>query len=103
MVRKPVLHQIHDLRRRDLRILLPDEEEIRVSAVAQIGHESLIDPVCVGNDPAGLSLPEDLCQPYNRERTAFDQIPQHISGTNRWQLIHIPDQNQGHGIRYSFQ
>jgi hypothetical protein len=58
----------------------------------EIGHQALIDAMCVDDDPALGSLSEDLGQPHDRHGTRSNDIGQHLPGPNRGQLIDIADE-----------
>ena len=48
-----------------------------------VGHLSLIDPVCVGDDPAVGRLAEHLGQPHHRNHAAVDQVFEHHPRADR--------------------
>ena len=58
------------------------------------GHLPGVDPVRVDHDAGLLRLPEDLGQPHHRQRPGGQQVPQHLPGADRRQLVHVPDQQQ---------
>ena len=75
------------------------EKEIACCAVADIRQFPLVDPVGIHDDPAGLGLPEDPCEPHHRKALRVDDVPQHVSCPDAGKLVDVTDQDQGHGVR----
>ena len=61
----------------------------------QVRHLAAVDPVRVGDDPAGGRLAEDLGQPHHRHRAGADQVGQHLARPDRGQLIDVAHHQQG--------
>ena len=62
---------------------------------AQIGHETLVDAVCIHDDLAFGRLAKYLGQANNRYGSARDHVGQHLARSDRRQLIDITDHEQG--------
>ena len=94
---------LHYQVRRFFRSLLRGEEEIRIPPAADIDRLSFVNPVRIHDNPASLCLAENPLQLYNGNAAGCNDIRKHISGADRWKLIHISHQDQGHIIRNRFQ
>jgi hypothetical protein len=77
-----------------------DEVEVAAFNGGEIGHQALMDAMCVDDDPTLGSLSEDLGQAHDRHGTRSD-IGQHLPGPNRGQLIDIADEQQCGLVRQS--
>ena len=75
-------------------LLAADEIEVAAGCVARLGHQALVDPVRVGDDPALGRLAEHLGQPDHRHRAARDDVGQHLARPDRGQLVDVADQEQ---------
>ena len=71
-----------------------DEVEVAAFGPGEIGHQPLVDPMRVDDDPALGGLAEDLGQAHDRYGTRGDDVRQHLPGTDRGQLIDITDEQQ---------
>ena len=89
--RDALLDQVQQGRQGLLRILAFDKKEIRIRRV-RLGKLAAVDPVRVGDDPAARRLAKHLGQPRDRNQPALDQMPEDPTRPDRWQLIHIADQ-----------
>ena len=79
------------------------KKEIGISSIADIRHDSLVNPMGIHDNPAGLCLTENAGQLDDRKAFAVNQIPKYISCSDRGQLIYVSDQNQRHAVRHSLQ
>ena len=53
----------------------------------------LLHKIRILNNPAVFILPEDHVKNRKRDDSAFNQFPEHISRSHRWQLLHVSNQN----------
>jgi len=72
--RQTVADQVDDGRGYLLGFLAFHEEEVRLLAVADVGHPFLVDGVGVHNDTAGLCLTEDAGETDNGDDTGVDDV-----------------------------
>ena len=77
--------------------------EIEVSAFGrgEIGHQAVVDPVRIDDDPALGSLPKDLGQAHDRHRSRRDDVAENLPRAHRRQLIDIADEQQCRALRQS--
>ena len=101
--RQPPAHQVDDGLRHLLRILLPEEEEVRFSSVAQVRKSSGVYRMRTHHDAAGLCLPEYPRESDDRHRSGVDDIPEHVPGADARQLVYIPDKDEPHSVRHGFE
>ena len=71
-------------------------DEVKVAAInrAEIGHQALIDAMCIDDDPALGSLSEDLGQADDWHSTRCDDVGQNLPWPDRRKLIDIADEQQ---------
>ncbi len=74
-----VLDQVDDLRGGRLRAVAPDEEEVGVPSVGDVGQLAAVDGVRVHDYAAGLRLTEYPGQPHDGNDARFYDVPQHVS------------------------
>ena len=70
-----------------------EEKEI-FAGVIQGNMNPFIDFMSVGYNLAGIILPVDLSESHHRKHAGFNDILQHISGSNTWKLIGVPHQDE---------
>jgi hypothetical protein len=88
------LHDHQQLTNTLFRVRSVDEIEISAFGRGEIGHQAVVDPVCIDDDPALGRLPEDLGQAYDRYRSGRDDVAENLSRAYRRQLIDIADEQQ---------
>ena len=98
-----MLHQTDNLPHCFFRIFFGRKEKICLFSIREIRHLSLIDPVGIHDNPAGLCLAENAGQADHRNHSGINQIPQYISCTYRWQLVNVSHQNHSHVRRDGFE
>ena len=81
-------------RKADLFGDIDDVEVTVLSALCTFGQVPAVDPVGVDDDPAFGCLPEHLSQTRDRHAPRIDDVGQHLPRPNRWQLVHVPDEQQ---------
>ena len=55
----------------------------------------MIYPVCILNDGATLILPENACEPNDRECSRIDHVPQEVARTHGRKLVDVADKDYG--------
>ena len=71
------------------------EVEVAVAlGLGKIGNGTSVDPVRAGDDPASRRLAEYLGQPHDRNRAGGNEIGQHLTRTDRRQLVDVADDQQ---------
>ena len=71
-------------------------EKIKVRVGFQprdFGHKAFIDAVGIGDDAAVGGLAEYLGQTHDRDHAAIDQTAEDHAGPDRWELVHVADQD----------
>ena len=94
-------HNRQDLTHPLFRVRRIDEIEVSTFGKDEIGHQTLVDPVRIDDDPALGSLPEDLAQAHDRHRGRRDDIAENLPRAYRRQLIDITDEQQCRALRQS--
>src|SRR5437868_549376 len=97
----PVLHNHQELSNTLFRIRRVDEVEVPAFGKGEIGHQTVVDPVRIDDDPALGGLPEDLGQAHDRGRSRHDDVAENLPRTHRRQLIDITDEQQRRAIGQS--
>jgi len=88
--------KLNDARNRSLGIVCFDKIEVALGfGLSKIGHDTLIDAVCIHDDLASGRLAKNLGQSHNGDGSARDDIGQYLARTNRWQLIDVANHQQG--------
>ena len=95
---QPVLHKIDDGSSYTVGIIILDEEEICVHAIADVREPPFIDGMGTHNNTAGLGLTEYTGQPYYWYLARLYDVAQDIAGTYTGQLVDVSDQYQAHGF-----
>ena len=83
--------QLHYKVSRSLRIFCRDKGE--AFPIIQ-GSIVLLHPVCIGDDPAVLSLAEYRVKDCHRNHAALYQLPEHVARAYTGQLVDVSDQDQ---------
>ena len=76
-----------------IRIVPADEEKV-LAALCQVNRFSCINFMGIDHNVALGGLAEDVGQLHHIEAAGFNDIPQHISGANAGELVHIPHQDE---------
>ncbi len=97
-----VFHQINDKVCALFAALLLEHKEISPQTGTQIRQFPLVDQVSIANNIAFSRLSEHFDQFDNRHDSGSDNVAQHISGTDRRQLVDISDQNKRRSHRGGF-
>jgi hypothetical protein len=97
----PILHDRQQLSNTLFRIRGIDEIEVAHLDRGEIGHQAVVDPVRIDDDPALGRLPEDLGQAHDRHRSRRDDVAENLPRAYRRQLIDITDEQQRRAIRQS--
>jgi hypothetical protein len=84
-----------------LRLCRIDEVEVSAFGRSEIGHQTLVDPVRIDDDPALGGLSKDLGQAHDRHRSRRDDVAENLPRAYRRQLIDIADEQQRRVIRQS--
>jgi hypothetical protein len=71
-----------------------DEIEVSTFGTGEIGHQALVDPVRIDDDPALGGLPEDLGQAHDRHRGGRNDVAENLPRPYRRQLIDIARQQR---------
>src|SRR5580692_2566588 len=71
-----------------------DEIEVSAFGRSEIGHQTLVDPVRIDDDPALSGLSKDLGQAHDRHRSRRDDVAENLPRPNRRLLIDIADEEQ---------
>lgn len=101
--RQAVFHEVDNLLRHSLRVVVLDEEEIRLLAVADVRESPLVDCVGIHDDTAGLRLAENPCKAYYGNAARIDDVTQHIARSNAWKLVDVAHKDEAHGQRHGLQ
>ena len=80
--RQAVADKVDDGRGYLLGLLTLHEEEVRLLAVADIGHPSFVDGMGVHDDTAGLCLTEDTGETDDGDDTRIDDISEYVASTD---------------------
>ena len=98
------LHQFDDARHGGFGVVGLHEVEVAVAVgLAEIRHLALVDAVGADDDPARGRLPEDLGQAHDRHGAGGDDVGQHLSRADRWQLVDVADDQQRGIVRHRLQ
>jgi hypothetical protein len=96
-----MLYDCQQLSNTLFRIRGVDEIEIAAFDRGEIGHQTLVDPVRIDDDPALGRLSEDLGQAHDRDRSRHDDVAENLPRADRRQLIDIADEQQRRTLRES--
>ncbi len=99
--RDPVLHDRQQLPNTLFLVRRVDDVEIAYLDRREIGHQAMVDAVCIDNDPAFGSLPEDLGQAHDRQRSRRDDVAENLPRAHPRQLIDIANEQQCRALRQS--
>jgi hypothetical protein len=77
--------------------------EIAARLLARLGHPALVDPVRVGDDPALDRLAEHLGQLHHRHGPAREEVGQHLTGSDRGQLVDVAHEEQRRPARHRLE
>jgi len=71
------------------------EEEVGGRVRRRVGGDfSAVDRVCCGDDAAVSGLAKDLGEPRDGDDTGLDEIAEHRSGPDGWQLVHVTGEQE---------
>src|SRR5262249_17306630 len=102
--RNPGFYQLHNAGNGGFRIVRLDEIEVALALwLAYIGKDATVDAVSVHDDLAFGRLTEHLGQAHHRDGSTRDHIGKHLAGTDRRQLVDVPDHQQGRPVRHRLQ
>src|SRR6266516_2356529 len=94
-------HQVDNAGNCGFNIIRLDKIEVTLALwFTQIGKNALVDPVSIHDDLALSRLTEHFGQAHHRQHPTRDHVGEHLAGTDRRQLVDIPDHQKGRRVRH---